>query len=499
MELESSPPLPPLPPHVMLVSFPGQGHVNPLLRLGKLLASKGLLITFVTTESWGKKMRISNKIQDRVLKPVGKGYLRYDFFDDGLPEDDEASRTDLTILRPQLELVGKREIKNLVKRYKEVTKQPVTCLINNPFVSWVCDVAEDLQIPCAVLWVQSCACLAAYYYYHHNLVDFPTKTEPEIDVQIPGMPLLKPDEIPSFIHPSSPYSALREVIIDQIKRLHKTFSIFIDTFNSLEKNIIDHMSTLSLPGVIRPLGPLYKMAKTVAYDDVKGNISEPTDPCMEWLDSQPVSSVVYISFGTVAYLKQEQIDEIAYGVLNADVTFLWVIRQQALGFNKERHVLPEEVKGKGKIVEWCSQEKVLSHPSVACFVTHCGWNSTMEAVSSGVPTVCFPQWGDQVTDAVYMVDVWKTGVRLGRGEAEERLVPREEVAERLREVTKGEKAIELKKNALKWKEEAEAAVARGGSSDKNLEKFVEKLGVKPVGKVQNGSHNHVLAGSIKSF
>ncbi|KAG2317456.1 hypothetical protein Bca4012_068346 [Brassica carinata] len=483
MELESSP----LHPHVMLVSFPGQGHVNPLLRLGKLLASKGLLVTFVTTESWGKKMRTANKIQDRTLKPIGEGYLRFDFFNDGLPDDD-VSRHDFTIFRPHLELVGQREIKNLVKHYEEVTKQPVTCLISNPFVSWICDVAEDLQIPCAVLWVQSCACLASYYYYHHKLVDFPTKTDPEIDVQIPGMPLLKHDEIPSFIHPFTPYSALREVIIDQIKRLHKPFAVLVDTFYSLEQDIIGHMSSLSLPGAIKPLGPLYKMAKTLICDDIKGDMSETTDHCMEWLDSQPVSSVVYISFGTVAYIKQEQINEIAFGVLNAGVSFLWVIRQQELGLNKARHVLPEEVKKQGKVVEWCQQEKVLAHPSVVCFVTHCGWNSTMEAISSGVPTVCFPQWGDQVTDAVYMIDVTKTGVRLGRGETEERVVPREEVAERLREVTKGEKATELKKNALKWKEEAEAAVARGGSSDRNLEEFVEKLGAKPVAK-QNGSLN----------
>ncbi|CAG7876789.1 UDP-glycosyltransferase 84A2 [Brassica rapa] len=492
MELSSSP----LPPHVMLVSFPGQGHVNPLLRLGKLLASKGLLVTFVTTESWGKKMRTANKIQDRALKPIGKGYLRFDFFDDGLPEDDDASRTNLTILRPQLELVGQQEIKNLVKRYKEVMKQPVTCLINNPFVSWVCDVAEDLQIPCAVLWVQSCACLASYYYYHHKLVDFPTETDPKINVQIPCMPVLKHDEIPSFIHPFSPYSGLREVIIDQIKRLHKPFAVLIDTFYSLEKDIIDHMTNFSRTGVVRPLGPLYKMAKTLICDDIKGDMSETRDDCMEWLDSQPVSSVVYISFGTMAYVTQEQISEIAFGVLNAGVSFLWVIRQQELGVNKERHVLPEELKGKGKVVEWCSQEKVLAHPSLVCFVTHCGWNSTMEALSSGVPTVCFPQWGDQVTDAAYMIDVFKTGVRLSRGETEERVVPREEVAERLREVTKGEKATELKKNALKWKEEAEAAVARGGSSDRNLDEFVEKLGVKHVAK-QNGSLNQ--NGSIRKL
>ncbi|CAN8270368.1 unnamed protein product [Cochlearia groenlandica] len=480
MNLESS-----LPPHVMLVSFPGQGHVNPLLRLGKLLASKGLLITFVTTKTWSKKMQKTQL--DHVLKPVGQGYLRFDFFDDGLQEDDDTSRTDLTIFRPHLERVGKNEIKNLVKHYKEVKKQPVTCLINNPFVSWVCDVAEDLQIPCALLWVQSCACLASYYYYHHKLVDFPTKSQPNVDVCIPCMPILKYDEIPSFVHPLTPHSSLREVILDQIKRLDKTFFVLIDTFYALEQDIIDHMSSLSLSPIIKPLGPLYKTAKTLTRgdDDEEEDINE---DCMQWLDTKHDSSVVYISFGTVAYVKQEQINEIAYGLLNADVSFLWVIRRQELGLNKERHVLPEEVKERGKIVEWCSQEKVLAHPSVVCFLTHCGWNSTVEALSCGVPTVCFPQWGDQVTDAAYMVDVFKVGVRLGRGEAEDRLVLREEVEERLREVMKGEKGVEMKKNALKWKEEAEAAVAHGGSSDRNVVEFVEKLGVVKHLVKQNGSH-----------
>src|SRR5690606_4238071 len=137
---------------------------------------------------------------------------------------------------------GRREIKNLVKRYEE-KKQPVRCLINNAFVPWVCDVADELQIPSAVLWVQSCACLAAYYYYQNELVKFPTKTEPEIDVEVPFMPsVLKHDEIPTFLHPSYRFSIFTDIILQQIKRLPKTFSVLIDTFDEVERDIIDHMS-----------------------------------------------------------------------------------------------------------------------------------------------------------------------------------------------------------------------------------------------------------------
>ncbi|VVB01064.1 unnamed protein product [Arabis nemorensis] len=469
---------PSLKNHVMLVSFPGQGHVNPLLRLGKLIASKGLLVTFVTTEEpWGKKMRQANKIQDGVLKPVGLGFLRFEFFHDGLTEDDK-KRTDFHAYLPHLEVVGKREIKNLVKRYE---KEPVKCLINNAFMPWVCDVAEELHILSAVLWVQSCACFASYYYYHHRLVQFPTETEPDINVEIPCMPLLKHDEIPSFLHPSSRFAAFGEIILDQFKRLesHKPFSILIDTFQELERDLIDHMSHLCPEIIINPVGPLFKMAQTIS-SDIKGDISEPASDCIEWLDSREPSSVVYISFGTIVHLKQEQIDEIAHGLLNSGLSFLWVVRPPIEGLNQEPHVLPRELEEKGKIVEWCPQERVLAHPAIACFLSHCGWNSTMEALSSGVPVVCFPQWGDQVTDAVYLVDVFKTGVRLGRGDAEEKIVPREVVAEKLVEATVGEKAEELRENARRWKEEAETAVAYGGSSDRNFREFVDKLVTKPV-------------------
>ena len=99
----------------------------------------------------------------------------------------------------------------------------------------------------------------------------------------------------------------------------------------------------------------------------------------------------------------------------------------------------------------------------------------MESLTSGMPVVAFPQWGDQVTDAVYLVDVFKTGIRMCRGEAENRIIPREEIEKCLLEATSGPKAAEMKQNALKWKKAAEEAVAEGGSSDRNIQAFVDEV------------------------
>ncbi|EEF43595.1 gallate 1-beta-glucosyltransferase 84A24 [Ricinus communis] len=460
------------PVHVLLVSFPAQGHVNPLLRLGKRLASKGLLVTFAAPEIVGKQMRNANNITDHESIPVGDGFIRFEFFEEGLEEDDPR-RKDLDQYIAQLELVGKQVIPEMIRRNSEEGR-PVSCLINNPFIPWVSDVAEDLGLPSAMLWVQSCGCFSAYYHYYHDLAPFPSEENPETDVELPFMPVLKYDEVPSFLHPSTPFPFLRRAILGQFKNLEKPFCILMETFQELEHDLIEYMSKFC---PIKPVGPLYKDPKAL-NSDVKGDFLK-ADDCIEWLDTKPPSSVVYVSFGSVVYFNQEQWIEIAYGLLNSDVSFLWVMKPPAKESVFEPVVLPDEflekVADKGKVVQWSPQEKVLAHQSIACFVTHCGWNSTMEALSSGVPVVCYPQWGDQVTDAKYLVDVFKVGVRMCRGMAENKLITRDEMKKCLLEATVGPKAAEIRQNALKWKEAAEAAVAEGGSSDMNMQGFVDKI------------------------
>jgi pathogen-inducible salicylic acid glucosyltransferase len=71
----------------------------------------------------------------------------------------------------------------------------------------------------------------------------------------------------------------------------------------------------------------------------------------------------------------------------------------------------EETSEKGLVVRWCPQLEVLAHDAVGCFVTHCGWNSTLEAFSLGVPMVRVPYWSDQSTNAKYIMDVWKMGLK----------------------------------------------------------------------------------------
>ncbi|CAI0628116.1 unnamed protein product [Linum tenue] len=126
------------------------------------------------------------------------------------------------------------------------------------------------------------------------------------------------------------------------------------------------------------------------------------------------------------------------------------------------------------IVEWCSQVDVLAHPAVGCFLTHCGWNSTLESMCLGVPMVGFPQFSDQQTNAKLVEDVWRTGVRVVV--SENGVVEGEEIRRCLELVMgEGEVGEEVRRNAKKWKELARSAAGEGGTSHVNLKAFVDEI------------------------
>ena len=168
------------------------------------------------------------------------------------------------------------------------------------------------------------------------------------------------------------------------------------------------------------------------------NLIKPnSDVCMKWLDSKEPGSVVYVSFGSLAAVGEEQMAELAWGLKRSNRCFLWIVRESEE--SKLPRDLVKETSGTGLIIKWCPQLQVLAHKSVGCFVTHCGWNSTLEALSLGVPMVAMPQWTDQPTNAKYITDVWRVRVRVK--EDEKGIVTKEEVERRIREVLESEGSI----------------------------------------------------------
>lgn len=198
-----------------------------------------------------------------------------------------------------------------------------------------------------------------------------------------------------------------------------------------------------------------------------------SEECAAWLQAKPHESVIYISFGSMVSLTSKQVEEMAWALMCTNSYFVWVVRET------EREKLPssfvESMKGseKGLMVSWCNQLELLAHPAVGCFVTHCGWNSTLEGLCLGVPMLALPQWADQMMDAKFIEEIWGVGVRAK--EDEYGIAGRDELLFCLKQVMEGETREQMRRNARKWRDLARKAVHQGGSSDKSIDEFVTKL------------------------
>ncbi|GER32313.1 UDP-Glycosyltransferase superfamily protein [Striga asiatica] len=189
--------------------------------------------------------------------------------------------------------------------------------------------------------------------------------------------------------------------------------------------------------------------------------------CSSWLDTKPLKSVIYVSFGSMVSLTPKQTHELARALADSNSHFLWVVRDTE--HKKLPPEFPDSTKHKGLILPWCNQLATLAHPAIGCFVSHCGWNSTLEGLSLGVPIVGMPQWADQMTDARF-IEVWGIGVRAR--EDEHGVVTRDELLSRVKEVMGCE---EIRGNVRRWSDLAKRACDEGGSSDRAIRDFVDQL------------------------
>ncbi|KAK3415137.1 hypothetical protein EUGRSUZ_H00698 [Eucalyptus grandis] len=312
--------------------------------------------------------------------------------------------------------VGSRGLAELIHKLDR-SGQPVDTVIYDGFLPWALDVAKQCDKLGVVFFTQTCAVNNIYYHVQRGLLPLPLSGG---SVEVPGLPPLEPSEMPSFVCKLGTYPAFYDLVINQFMNVDEADFVLCDTFYELEKEVVDWMSA-----------------------------------------------------NFIAELDPSQFSELAHGLALAGHPFLWVVR------SSEQHKLPRDPMDsipskEALILPWCDQLEILTNDSIGCFVTHCGLNSVIEAICLGVPMVAMPQWTDQGTNAKFVEDVWRVGVRAKADEAG--LVRREEVERRVREVLGGgERGREMADSARRWMAAAKASISEGGSSDRNIDDFVAKL------------------------
>ncbi|GMH05637.1 hypothetical protein Nepgr_007477 [Nepenthes gracilis] len=454
--------------HFIIVTYPLQSHLNPALQFAKRLLHIGARVTIAAAASGYRRMFKDSIPEGITIAVISDGC---DVGHDATDGSDAAFNDYIS----KFKLHGARTLGELIGKSASEGR-PVTCVVYSILLSWAAEVARKFNVPSALLWIQSATMLNIYYHYFYGYADVIKECEkdPSWSLDLPGLNLqLKARDLPSFVAPASPYTFALPAFREQFEELEKESNpkIFVNTYNELEPEALRSIEKFSLVAV-GPLLPSSLLDGTDPSDDSLGiAFFRRSRDYIPWLNSRSESSVIYVSFGSISVLSRRQTEEIARALLDTSRPFLWVIREKASGEEESEEdslTCMEELEKRGLIVPWCCQVEVLSHPAVGCFVTHCGWNSSLESLSCGVPVVGCPQWTDQLTNARMIEDVWKTGVRVRKNE--EGVIESGEMKRCFEIVMESE---EMRKDAKKWRGRA---VEASEDNLKILRDFVQGCG-----------------------
>lgn len=470
------------PQHFLVVAFPSQGHINPARALAERLtrATPGARVTVSTAVSAHRLMFPSLASPDEEVHDGAVSYIPYsDGYDRGCPlfagDGDDA--------RSYVEAFGRvgRETFSAVLDRLEARGHPVTCVLYAMIMWWAAEAARDRGVPRALYWIQPATVLAVYYHYFHGYERVVTEhaTEPGFTVAMPGLQPMAIRDLPSFIT-----NLTDERIVAAFADMRRTFQqldldvdgtggrkpmVLVNTVEDLEAGALASVPALD----VFPIGPA--ILSLLADDNTRSSAEAVVGELfqhdgkgyMEWLDTKQARSVVYVSFGTMGAVSKRQKEAMKSGLAASGRSYLWVVR------NGNRDKDDDEEDERGMVVQWCDQVRVLSHPAVGCFVTHCGWNSTLESVACGVPVVAVPQWSDQDTNARLVVR-WGMGVRAAIDV--DRFLGAEELT-RCVETVMGdtEEGAAIRRSSTAWKAKVQEAIGDGGSSLHNLRTFLDQF------------------------
>ncbi|WVY93138.1 hypothetical protein V8G54_032226 [Vigna mungo] len=476
-------------PHAVFTPYPLQGHINPLFKLAKLLHLRDFHITFVHT-NYNHKRYLKSRGPDALR---GLPDFRFETIPDGLPPLDDDADGDVSQHIPSL---CDSIRNNFLQPFRQLLARlnhsattglnpPVTCLVSDCFVTFPIQAAKELEIPVLLLSPLSAAALWSFMHYgtlvERGIVPLKDESyltngylETKMDC-IPGLENYRLKDLPDFLRTTDPNDVMLNFFIEETVKIPSGSAIVFNSFDELERDAMNAIYSSSIFPSVYTIGPFPLLLNQSPQNHLASSLGsslwkENTD-CLEWLESREAGTVVYVNFGSITVMSAEQMLEFAWGLANSKKPFLWIIRPDLVtgGSVILSSEYVNETRDRSLIASWCPQEKVLNHPSVGGFLTHCGWNSTTESICAGVPMLCWPFFADQPTNCRYMCSEWEIGIEIDNN------AKREEVEKLVNELMVGEKGKKMREKTMQLKKKAEDVTRPGGSSYVNLDKIIKEV------------------------
>jgi len=464
--------------NIIFLPYLTPGHMNPMIDTARIFAKHGVNVTIITTQANALLFKKAIDNDTSCGYSIRTCVIQFPSAQVGLPEGVENIKDGTS-----LEMLGKIGHGILMLQDQiEILFQDLQpdCIVSDMFYPWTVESAAKLGVPRIYYYSSSyfsscCAHFIRKYKPHENLVSYGQKFPiPELphNIEITSLQL---DE---YFRTRSQFSDYLDVIYESES---KSYGTLYNSFHELESDYEQlYKSTMRIKAW--SVGPV---STWINKDD--GNIAIESE-LLNWLNSKPNNSVLYVSFGSLTRLSDAQIVEIAHGLESSSHNFILVAREKDGGKVRDSflHDFEQRMKEskKGYIIwNWAPQLLILDHPATGGIVTHCGWNSILESLSVGLPMITWPMFAEQFYNEKLLVDVLKIGVSVGSkvnkfwssvdGDA---LVRREEIAKAVAVLMGiGEESGEMRRRARKLCDAAKKSIGEGGPSYNNLMQLIDEL------------------------
>jgi hypothetical protein len=468
---------------VVLYPGGGVGHVGPMTQLAKIFLEHGYDVTMVLVPPPIKSTGSNESIIDSIA--AANPSISFHVLPPIPPPDFASSTKHPFLLMLDLMIQYNEKLESFLC---SIPRERLHSLIIDMFCVHAIDIALKLDIPVYTFFASCAGALSVFTQLPALLASRQTglKELGDTPLNFLGAPPMPASHLVRELL-EHPEEELCKTVMGVWKRDTDTQGVLVNTFESLESRAVQAFrDPLCAPGKILP--PIYCIGPLVEKVSSKQEKSQRHES-LEWLDAQPERSVVFLCWGSKESLSKDQIKDIALGLEKSGQRFLWVVRTPADTDDPKRYLeqrpepdfnvlLPEgfleRTKGRGLVLKsWLPQVDVLNHPAVGAFVTHCGWNSTLESIEAGVPMMCWPLGAEQKMNKVFMTEDMGVAVEMAGYNAG--FVTAEEVELKVRLMIESGVGRELRKRAVELKKEAEKALENGGSSKGAFVQFLEDV------------------------
>ncbi|KAH0463756.1 hypothetical protein IEQ34_006542 [Dendrobium chrysotoxum] len=457
--------------HMLFFPFMAPDHMLPMVDMAKIFAARGICVTILTTPA--NATIIHPSIDDSILLHI----IPFPSVEFGLPSGCE--NRSLIFGHDQL-INFFKALSSLRHSFDYVLRDlSPDCVVTDMFLPWTYYVATERGIPRLVFHGSSNFAMCAADAFERC----PLKVDKAQCFVFPGLPhhieMLTTQIMDFNKFVGTPSEIILETFSEAMKVESKNYGALMNSFYVLEPEYADHYREAM--GRAWNVGPVSLCNKEVTNKSTRGGeYPSSVNKCLKWLDKRPIGSVVYMCFGSGSLFSMEQLREIALGLEESRLPFVWVVRNERDDWIPKGY--RERIEDVGMVIRgWAPQLVILNHDAIGGFVTHCGWNSSLEGISAGLPMVTWPLYADQFYNEKLLVDILKVGIMVGLKvntfNIEMRpIVEAKAVKTAIRRLMgDGIEANERRRRAKQLGEMAKRAVDKGGSSYEETENLINEL------------------------